>query len=90
VNAGHGAASVAAAREDLETLYADALVQLDCIEANSEEISNALLRGITRMMVVDARQILLGNVKWSQDQVDYLVRQVLSGELAASVPGIVK
>ena len=90
MNAGHGTGSVAVAQEDLDTLYADALVQLDFIEANSEEISNALLRGITRMMVIDARQILLGNVKWSQDQVDCLVRQIISGEFAASVPGIVK
>jgi hypothetical protein len=84
------ASSVATSTRYFDTLHADALAELDRIEANSDEMPNILLRGITLMMVVDARQVLSGEMTWPQDQIDCLVRQIISGEFAESVPGIVK
>lgn len=62
-----------------------ALVYLDQLRARAEQVEGGRLREINLMMVDEARTALWGQAGWRQEQVDWLVWQIIEGVFEETV-----
>ncbi len=82
----HSAAKPVATKADALVC---ALVYLDQIRARGEQVQDRRLREINLMMVDEARAALWGQAGWRQEQVDWLVWQIIEGVFEETVRKVV-